>query len=32
MSASIQNPPPLSIDCNICGGKMELISVEPANH
>jgi hypothetical protein len=24
--------PPLSIDCVICGMKMELISVEPEKH
>jgi hypothetical protein len=32
MSAPIQNPPPLSIDCIACGTKMDLTAVEPRDH
>jgi hypothetical protein len=32
MSAPIQNPPPLSIDCITCGTKMDLTAVEPRDH
>jgi hypothetical protein len=32
MSAPIRNAPPLSIDCVICGAKMELLAVEPQKH
>lgn len=32
MSAPAQIDPPLSVDCVICGTKMELLIVEPKDH